>query len=478
VLCQQVLGDEEKSRFNRFKAFMEDTTERDALAAEQQLAMRRGDISKLSGTPSSVAAALAALEAGGETVVEARAWLYAADATLALVIAFADGRSAAPPAPMTADPGAGIALRAAALRDEASAIDATSFARALSAAAALVQTLRDAAFLAAAKAKLVQQRDYLKAKAQIEAARRHTDTTGITRKSTELTTQHVTTLVRDAFTRETERLGLRQVTLDPTQGRRGVTLEHKPKLLGATVSADIDDVLSEGEQTALGLAGFLTEVTFDVTKSGVVFDDPVTSLDAGRRSRVAKRLTELAQERQVIVFTHEVTFVNALNQQARDIGVDVTALAIMREGQTPGKVLNEHPWSAKDPDKRITALREELDQIKRDRGQLDSVEYCDRAQLWAGHLSQAWERAVNLGIAGQLVDRGTNEVKPRMFKMLPLITDADNTDFQAGYSAASGWAPRHDQAPDVNFVPPEPDDMEAELARITDWYTRIRSYRK
>ncbi|MGO1182959.1 MAG: hypothetical protein ACTH3H_01125 [Micrococcaceae bacterium] len=111
----------------------------------------------------------------------------------------------------------------------------------------------------------------------------------------------MTSIVRDQFACETEQLYLPRVTLDLTKGRRDVTLEHRPRLLGATSDADIDDVLSEGEQTALGLSGFLTDVEFDESKSAVVLDDPVSSLDAGRRSRVTRRLAELAQSRQVIV---------------------------------------------------------------------------------------------------------------------------------------------------------------------------------
>ena len=283
--------------------------------------------------------------------------------------------------------------------------------------------------------------------------------------------------MRDQFTRETERLHLRKVTLDPTGGRRNVTLEHRPKLLGATVSASIDDVLSEGEQTALGLAGFLTEVMFDDSKSAVVLDDPVSSLDAGRRSRVANRLVELAEDRQVIVFTHEATFVTALNKAARDQGVAITERAILRQGDRPGKATDKHPWNVKDTKARIDELSSELARLRNQRDQLDSDEYTKRAQEWGGRLSQAWERAVNLDVVNALVDRGTNEVRPRMFRMLVDINEQDDTDYQAGYAKASEWAPRHDQAPEVNFVAPEPDELEAELERFKAWVARIKTYK-
>jgi hypothetical protein len=88
-----------------------------------------------------------------------------------------------------------------------------------------------------------------------------------------------------------------------------------------------------------------------------------------------------------------------------------------------------------------------------------------------------WERAVNLEVASQLVDRGTNEVRPQMFRVVSLMTEADNTDFQSGYGAASCWAGRHDKAPEVNFTPPGLDEMQAELDRLKTWYRRIKGYK-
>jgi len=79
--------------------------------------------------------------------------------------------------------------------------------------------------------------------------------------------------------------------------------------VGAIQRASLPRVLSEGEQTALGMAGFFTETHFEPSKSAVVLDDPVCSLDHVRRGYVAARLATLAKERQVIVFTHDIAFV-------------------------------------------------------------------------------------------------------------------------------------------------------------------------
>jgi integrase len=65
------------------------------------------------------------------------------------------------------------------------------------------------------------------------------------------------------------------------------------------------DILSEGEQRAIAIAAFLAEVNLGGGLGGVVFDDPVSSLDHRRRWHVARRLAQEALKRQVIVFTHD-----------------------------------------------------------------------------------------------------------------------------------------------------------------------------
>lgn len=67
-------------------------------------------------------------------------------------------------------------------------------------------------------------------------------------------------------------------------------------------------VLSEGEQKVLALADFLAESRMHNSKHPVIFDDPVSSLDYRRLDSVAKRLAKLAEEHQVIVFTHNIMF--------------------------------------------------------------------------------------------------------------------------------------------------------------------------
>lgn len=98
-------------------------------------------------------------------------------------------------------------------------------------------------------------------------------------------------------------------------------------------------VLSEGEQTAAALADFLTEIELNGACAGVVFDDPVTSMDHVRKESIAERLVDEATRRQVIVFTHDILFTNYLATAAEDKGVAFAGRTVWRnDNDEPGVI--------------------------------------------------------------------------------------------------------------------------------------------
>lgn len=83
--------------------------------------------------------------------------------------------------------------------------------------------------------------------------------------------------------------------------RKVLSGKHKPS-----------KVLSEGEQKVLALADFLAEARLAGITAPVIFDDPVSSLDHRRVKEVAQRIARLAEDNQVIVFTHDILFATTL----------------------------------------------------------------------------------------------------------------------------------------------------------------------
>ena len=99
-----------------------------------------------------------------------------------------------------------------------------------------------------------------------------------------------------------------------------------------------DEIFSEGEQRALALADFLTEVNLNPASAAVVFDDPVTSLDFERKRAIAARLVEETAARQVIVFTHDLVFLTLLSEFAEADDVSFLGHWVERKDGAPGYV--------------------------------------------------------------------------------------------------------------------------------------------
>jgi hypothetical protein len=239
----------------------------------------------------------------------------------------------------------------------------------------------------------------------------------------------------------------------------------------------VDQVLSEGEQTALGLAGYFTEAHFDESKSALVLDDPVTSLDHIRRSQVAESLVRFAADRQVIVFTHDLAFVRDLTTRSDEEHLTLTERTVQRLGSTPGQVSEGYPWKAKDVKRRFDELTVSLTRLKKDRPNLTQDAYDEECAKWAGKLSEAWERVISLELIAPVVDPVTDYIRPQSFRVLAKITDNDDEEFQQSYGRCSTWLRRHDKSQTMNYVAPEPPALEAELALVKNWHDRVRKYK-
>jgi hypothetical protein len=150
---------------------------------------------------------------------------------------------------------------------------------------------------------------------------------------------------------------------------------------------------------------------------------------------------------------------------------------VERRGQNPGVCIDEHPWKAKDVGRRLGELDQLLAEIKRERDIWAQGTYEQKCAEWAGKLSETWERILHLEIAQPVFDLNTSEVHPKMFKVIARVTDEDDRQFQASYARASEWARRHDKSPSRNYVPPEPAELERELAVIRDFSKRIKGYK-
>jgi hypothetical protein len=476
VLCQQPLAQDAQARLRRFRDYVRNTVQQQAKNAERAYSNAVDHLKKFDVTTPSVlswlahfadnndltkdtlAAALDVAVTAKERILERlqdktdESWVELAAVDISLVHSLATAK-----------------------RNEANGIDVDSFKKSLDSVKKKLQECEGLQKLKVVKEEIVNEIGRRKRVARLTSKKREASTTQVTNQSKRLATNYVTNAVSDRFQYEAHNLRLEHVVLSEPKGSKG-TIHQKPTLKEASGVSTMQ-VLSEGEQTAAGLAGFLTEVYFDESKSAVIFDDPMSSLDHQRRSNAAARIVELAQDRQVIVFTHDLIFLAELVKRARYLSVEVHQQTIQRSGsKQPGQITDKFPWKARDVKERINDLNNALTKIEKQRAELSGDEYERLTSEWAGRLSETWERLIRSEVIYRVVDRSTTEVRPKLVRILAEITDDDYRKFDKSYTVASTWVRRHDKSEEYNYVAPEPEDMERELTILTEWHTRIKGY--
>lgn len=140
-------------------------------------------------------------------------------------------------------------------------------------------------------------------------------TRSITEKQKNIFNEYFTKQYKHKFHSESSSLGVNfNIDIKPrgsdgSTGRKLDILNHLPS-----------KILSEGEQRAIALADFLTEVDICKISGGLIFDDPVNSLDHQRKAYIAKRLVKESHIRQIIILTHDISFFYDLTTEAEKEG--------------------------------------------------------------------------------------------------------------------------------------------------------------
>lgn len=134
------------------------------------------------------------------------------------------------------------------------------------------------------------------------------NTNSISRKTSEAREELISQNFDAIFQSELKAFRKAHLKIDLSFG----TDKGNSKILQKMNQYQLSEILSEGEQKAISLAEFLTELQLDNSKAPVIFDDPVNSLDHHIIDDVAKRCIKLSRERQVVIFTHSVLLFNSL----------------------------------------------------------------------------------------------------------------------------------------------------------------------
>ncbi len=146
-------------------------------------------------------------------------------------------------------------------------------------------------------------------------AKKHTNTRALSQKKGELSEELITNAFIQRFNDELNVLGASHIKVELTMTRvnKGRVL-HKIQLRDAHANCPLSEVLSEGESRIVSIAAFLADVTGYGVNTPLIFDDPISSLDQGFEEKVAFRLSALACNRQVIIFTHRLSLLGLIRR--------------------------------------------------------------------------------------------------------------------------------------------------------------------
>lgn len=303
-----------------------------------------------------------------------------------------------------------------------------------------------------------------------------TSTTHITRKSTELTEGLVTEQLRNTFQNELKQLDFKHLAIEiQTAGGARGALFHRLAFSSAP-SVGVMDVLSEGESRTLSLAAFLTELSTAPSRSAIIFDDPVSSLDHVWRERIARRLASEAKTRQVIVFTHDLLFLRLLLDESEKQGVSCENQYVRREGQA-GICSPDLPWPAmptKDRIGKLKVLWQTAEKLHRRAGQ---EAYESAAREIYGFLREAWERAITEILLSDVVERYRPSIETKKVRFLHDITEGDCEAVEKEMTECSRWIRGHDQAAADGTPVPAPAEAKARIDELEKWVKTIRQRR-
>lgn len=188
--------------------------------------------------------------------------------------------------------------------------------------------------------------EHMRMKSALESCNQDLKTKPISDKSKEFASSAVTDVLRTALDDEFKALGIGHIGTKLKERNDKGKIKHR-LLLDLPTSNKLEEILSEGEQRAIALGSFLAELKLANHSGGIVFDDPVSSLDHKRRGKVAKRMALESLRRQVLVFTHDVVFLHQLRDECDKLKTPPSICFLETAGGLPGIVSEGLPWAHK-----------------------------------------------------------------------------------------------------------------------------------
>lgn len=321
------------------------------------------------------------------------------------------------------------------------------------------------------KEAIEQELERLEKVHQYEKWERETNTNGLTREAGEATKALVTNAYIVRFNDELRKLGAAKIQVELKQSRssRGESF-YCIGLKNMKQSSSPVEILSEGERRIVSLAAFLANVTGRDRCVPFIFDDPISSLDQDFEEKVAIRLAELSKDRQVIVFTHRLSLLSLLSDQTH------------HEDNSTTVCISNESWGTGYPDEFLincskSSIRKALNNFRNERitrmkkilEEQGTYEYSIYAQSMCSSFRILIEKSVECLLLADVVQRHRRAINTqgKIYKLAGIEkSDCEFIDkMMSKYSCYE-----HSQSPEIAVIPPSPEEFEADVNRMFEWY--------
>ena len=235
-------------------------------------------------------------------------------------------------------------------------------------------------------------------------------------------------------------------------------------------------MLSEGEQTCVAIAAFLAELATAPHNSALVFDDPITSLDHKWRHKVAARLATESAVRQVIVFTHDLIFLNDIEDAAKRTTCETRN--IRRSAKTVGMVDADLPWDGMKIAERVDHLEKRARAMVAVRAREDEETYKRDARYFYDDLRAAWERALEEVAFAHVIMRHRDYIRSRDLLRVSAMTEQHCNSWTDNFEKCCDLIAGHDGSRGRNRAMPEPGELLQDVQALDGWVRGLRERQK
>jgi len=319
----------------------------------------------------------------------------------------------------------------------------------------------------------------MKRKRALESCKSDLKTRSISEKSKSFAQKAVTPALKDALETEFKALGIGHIKTKvkdrPDKGKMWYRL-----LLDFPSTHKLEEILSEGEQRAIAIGSFLAELKLANHSGGIVLDDPVSSLDHKHRGKVAKRLASEAQQRQVIVFTHDVVFLHQIRDECDKLNSPPCICYVETDGRGYyGAVSQGLPWAHKSYGERIDCLEKAQKQF----GKMPWPAYpsetlaSDMIRQYS-FLRATIERVVQDFVLNATVQRFRDYIEVKKLERVVGLEKAEVDEILRLNQRCNDVSEAHDPSSAKDESPPTPDELNQDIEDLKKLIQKIKDRRK